>query len=108
VPGNADGPGAAAQRKEKKRQEAEQRRQLQPLREKISKAETALAGMHARQHELEQRLTEPGLYRPENKTELNDLLREKAHVDRASEALEHDWLEACEQLEAQQANIEAR
>jgi ATP-binding cassette subfamily F protein 3 len=108
VPGNGEGLSGAALRKEKKRQEAEQRRQLQPLREKISKAETALAGMHARQHELEQRLTEPGLYRPENKAELNDLLREKAHVDRASEALEHDWLEACEQLEAQQANIEAR
>jgi ATP-binding cassette subfamily F protein 3 len=108
VPGNADGPGGAALRKEKRRQEAEQRRQLQPLREKISKAEAALAGVHARQHELEQRLAEPGLYRPENKAELNDLLREKANVDRESEALEHEWLEACEQLEAQQANSETR
>jgi len=106
VPGNADGPGAAALRKEKKRQEAEQRRQLQPLREKITKAEAALAGVHARQHELEQRLAEPGLYRPENKTELNDLLREKADVDRESETLERGWLEACEQLEARQGGIE--
>jgi ATP-binding cassette subfamily F protein 3 len=81
---------------------------LQPLREKITKAEAALAGMHARQHELEQRLAEPGLYRPENKAELNVLLREKADVDRESEALEEVWLAACEQLEAQQANIEAR
>jgi ATP-binding cassette, subfamily F, member 3 len=102
VPGNADGPGGAALRKEKKRLEAEQRRQLQPLREKITRAEAALAGVHARQHELEQRLVEPGLYRPENKGELNDLLREKAGVDRESEALERDWLEASEQLEAQQ------
>ncbi len=102
VPGNADGPGGAALRKEKKRLEAEQRRQLQPLREKITRAETALSGMHARQHELEQRLADPGLYRSENKGELNDLLREKADVDRESEALERDWLEACEQLEARQ------
>jgi ATP-binding cassette subfamily F protein 3 len=108
VPGNADGPGGAIQRKEKKRQEAEMRRQLQPLREKISKAEAALAGVHARQHKLEQRLAETGLYRPENKAELNDLLREKADVDREIEALEHDWLEACEQLEARQADIETR
>jgi ATP-binding cassette subfamily F protein 3 len=103
IPGNGDGISAAARRKEKKRQEAEQRRQLQPLREKISKTETALAAVHARQHELEQRLAEPGLYRPESKAELNALLREKANVDRESERLERDWLEACEQLEAQQA-----
>jgi ATP-binding cassette subfamily F protein 3 len=108
VHGNTDGPGAAALRKEKKRQEAEQRRQLQPLREKVSKAETALTGMHARQHEVELRLADPGLYLPENKTVLNDLLREKADVDRKSEALEVEWLAACEQLEAQQAEIETR
>jgi hypothetical protein len=49
------------------------------------------------------RLAEPGLYRPENKVELNGLLREKADVDRYCGALERDWLEACEQLESQQA-----
>jgi ATP-binding cassette subfamily F protein 3 len=108
VPGNTGGQGAAVLRKEKKRLEAELRRQLQPLREKITRAETALAGMHARQHELEQRLAEPGLYRPEHKAELNALLREKADVDRESETLEEEWLAACEQLEAQQASIEAR
>jgi ATP-binding cassette, subfamily F, member 3 len=106
VPVNADGPGGAALRKEKKRREAEQRRRLQPLRERITRAEAALAGIHARLHELEQRLAEPGLYRQENKCELNDLLREKADVDRQSEVLERDWLEACEQLEARQGGIE--
>ena len=104
MPGNADGLSGAALRKEKKRQEAAQRRQLQPLREKISKAEAALAGVHARQHQLEQRLAEPGLYRPENKTELNGLLREKADVDRECEAQERDWLDACEELEARQSD----
>ena len=103
VPGNAEGLSGAALRKEKKRQEAEHRRQLQPLRRKITAAEAALAGVHARQHELEMRLAEPGLYRPENKTELNGLLREKADLDRECEVLERDWLEACEQLESRQA-----
>jgi hypothetical protein len=68
--------------------------------------EAALAGLHARQHELEQCLAEPGLYRLENNARLNDLLREKADVDRESDALERDWLEACEQLEARQGGIE--
>ena len=53
-------------------------------------------------------LAEPGLYRPENKSELNALLREKADVDRESETLEEEWLAACEQLEAQQTGIESR
>jgi ATP-binding cassette subfamily F protein 3 len=106
--GAADGPGGAALRKEKKRQEAEQRRQLQPLREQISRAETVLAGVHARQHALERRLAEPELYQPENKAELNALLREKAELGRQGAALEEEWLAACEQLEARQAAIETR
>ena len=104
--GNAEGPGSAAQRKEKKRQEADQRRQLQPLHEKISKAEAALAGVHARQHELEQRLAGPEIYLPVNKAELNDLLREKAELNRRSEVLEGEWLVACEQLESRQGDVE--
>jgi len=102
APANNDAASGAAVRKERKRQEAEQRRQLQPLRQRITTAEAALAGVHARQHDLERRLAETGLYRPENKTELNGVLREKADVDRECEALERDWLEACERLEAQQ------
>ncbi len=102
APANTDAASGAAVRKERKRQEAEQRRQLQPLRQRITTAEAALAGVHARQHDLEQRLAEPRLYRPENKTELNGVLREKADVDRECEGLERDWLEACERLEAQQ------
>jgi ATP-binding cassette subfamily F protein 3 len=102
VPASTDSPDGAARRKERRRQEAEQRRQLQPLREKISKLEAALAVMHARQHELEQCLADPGLYRLEDKCRLTALLREKADIDRESEALEGEWLEACELLEARQ------
>jgi ATP-binding cassette subfamily F protein 3 len=108
APGNGEAVGGTGQRKEKKRQEAEQRRQLQPLREKIARAEAALAGVHARQHELERRLADPELYQPQNKLELNALLQEKAELDRRSEALEGEWLAACEQLEARQADIETR
>jgi ATP-binding cassette subfamily F protein 3 len=81
APGNTDAVSGAAVRKERKRQEAEQRRQLQPLRQKITTAEAALAGVHAQQHDLERRLAEPGLYRPETRP-TEHLLREKADVDR--------------------------
>jgi ATP-binding cassette subfamily F protein 3 len=105
APGNGESVCGAALRKEKKRQEAEQRRQLQPLRERIAKAEAALASVHARRHELERRLAESNLYLPANKTELNTVLIEKAELDRQGKSLEGEWLAACEQLEAQQGAI---
>ena len=105
APGNGATVCGAALRKEKKRQEAEQRRQLQPLRERIAKAEAALASVHARRHELERRLAESNLYLPANKTELNTVLIEKAELDRQGESLEGEWLAACEQLEAWQSDI---
>jgi ATP-binding cassette, subfamily F, member 3 len=98
----AAGANSALARKEQKRLEAEQRKQLQPLRDRIRKAEASLAKLHARQHELEQQLADPDLYSAGNKPRLNELLREKADVDQQIAALESDWLEACEQLEAQQ------
>jgi len=107
APENGEFPGGAARRKEKKRQEAEQRRQLQPLRERIAKTEAALDAVHTRGSELERRLAESGLYLPENKTELNTLLMEKAELDRQCEVLEGEWLTACEQLEARQAGVES-
>jgi ATP-binding cassette subfamily F protein 3 len=107
TPGNGESPGGATRRREKKRQEADQRRQLLPLREKIAKTEAALAGVHARHHELERRLAEADLYLPENKSELSVLLQEKAELDRQGESLEGEWLAACEQLEARQGDIGA-
>jgi ATP-binding cassette subfamily F protein 3 len=104
VTGNADGMGGAALRREKRRQEAEQRRQLQPLRHKVTRAEAALEGVHARQHDLEQRLAASELYRTENKSELNALLLEKAEIDRQCAVLEREWLDACEALESRQAD----
>ena len=92
--------GSAAERKEKRRLEAEQRQRLQPLRSRVTATETALARLHARQTELEVNLADPALYSEENKAQLKALLLEKADLDGRCEALESDWLEACEQLEA--------
>jgi len=93
---------SAAARKDRKRQEAEQRRQLQPLRRKISDAEHALAQLHARQEQLQQRLAEPAIYADDNKVQLKALLMEKAELDSRCETLEMQWLQDCEQLESLQ------
>ena len=95
---------SAAARKKKRRLQAEQRKQLQPLRDKVSDAETALEILHARQSELERSLAEPGLYNEENKVRMKALLLEKAEVDRQCENAESEWLEVSEQLERAQVS----
>jgi ATP-binding cassette subfamily F protein 3 len=100
-----DAPAAltgAAVRKEKKRQEAERRRQLQPLRTRISEAEAALAQLHARQEQLQATLAEPDIYVEAHKARLKALLLEKAELDNRCEALESQWVEDCEELETLQ------
>ncbi|MGD2055321.1 MAG: ATP-binding cassette domain-containing protein [Gammaproteobacteria bacterium] len=91
--------GSAAARRDQRRQEAERRSRLQPLRNRIREMERALAGLHARQSAIEHNLAEPGLYQAENKEQLKTLLREKAALDGQCTALEAEWLVTCERLE---------
>ncbi|MDT8386007.1 MAG: ATP-binding cassette domain-containing protein [Thiogranum sp.] len=98
-----DGINSAAARKEKKRLEAERRRQLQPLRNKVGKAETELEKLHARQAELENRLTDQAIYTAERKAELQSLLLEKADLDTRCAAVELEWMTVSEELEALRA-----
>ena len=97
---------SAAARKEKKRLQAEQRRQLQPLRNRVNTAEAALEKLHARQRQLEASLADPGLYSEENKDQLKVLLLEKTDVDGQCERMELEWLELFEQLEAVQGSLQ--
>jgi len=94
----------ADSRKEQKRREAEQRKQLQPLRKKLDKAEAALDTLHERQSELEAQLASAELYTDENREQLKGLLREKADVDSDCEVAEAEWMEAAEAVEAAAAD----
>jgi len=96
------GQGAAAIRKQQKRDEAELRKRLQPLRRQVSKAETALDKAHAEQAALQERLADNDLYAEHNKALLKDLLMEKAALDAQCDQLEQDWMEASEALEQMQ------
>ncbi len=99
--GKAEAPARSMDsRKAQKRREAEQRKQLQPLRKALDRAETQLEALHAQQMELQTRLAAPELYADENRDQLKLLLREKADVDSACELAEVDWMEAAELLES--------
>ena len=92
--------GSAADRKERKRREAEQRNLLNPLRKKLAAAEKTLGEMQTRQKELENELAAPDLYTPERKTELKTLLSEKAAIDVQYSAQEEIWMGLYQRVES--------
>ncbi len=89
-----------AARRERRQQEAEQRRLLQPLRRELEALERELEQLARQQKQLEQQLAEPGIYASEQKGELKRILAEKAEIDRTIRAREARWLEVGEAVDA--------
>jgi ATP-binding cassette subfamily F protein 3 len=92
----------ASARKDRKRQQAEQRKKLQPLRRQLEKSEQAMEMLLDRQQELDEILSDSKLYTESEKNKLKQLLKEKGDVDRDLADCEQRWLALSEQLEAAQ------
>jgi len=86
-------------KKERKRIEAENRKQLQPLRNKIKKAEQQMEQLEEKQTELEKILADADIYSAGNKDKLQKTLQEKSEVDKSFASAENDWLQFSEELE---------
>lgn len=80
-------------RKQQRKNDAERRKRLKPLLNRLKKAEQTVEKYHAEQITLEQQLTEPDLYLDVNKDSLKNLLTHKITVDSVLEAAEEEWLE---------------
>jgi ATP-binding cassette subfamily F protein 3 len=100
IRGTPQGDHTASARKDRKRQQAEQRRRLQPLKNELKKLEQQIAALQQQQQTLELQLADSTLYDTNRKTELRSRLADKADVDRQLEAAETRWLELGEQIEA--------
>lgn len=96
----ADKAHSATYRKDRKRLEAEQRRKLQPLRNKLNRLEKELEQLAEKQMDLEQDLAKPENYDESNKAKLKELLSDKADIDRSLNDTEEAWLLAGEELES--------
>jgi ATP-binding cassette subfamily F protein 3 len=94
---------SATERKARKRDEAAQRKQLQPLRQQLQRWEKQMEQLSAQQAELATQLGEPDIYDDGNRDRLKTLLADKAKIDSALEEAEAEWLAAAEQLEQAQA-----
>jgi ATP-binding cassette subfamily F protein 3 len=96
----------AATRKQRRREEAEIRNKLSPLRRRLEKAEAALSELHAQESDLTLKLGDAGIYNAADKSELRALLDTQRNVKRALCEQEEEWMAACEALEALESALE--
>jgi ATP-binding cassette subfamily F protein 3 len=95
-----DDPAKTANKKQQRREQAEQRKRLKPLNDKVRQVESALEAKRSRLTELEERLADESIYAdPNRKDELTRLMKDQAAVRSIIESLELEWLEASERLE---------
>ncbi len=86
-------------RRDIRREDARRRQALRPLKQALSAAEEKVARLSRSRSALEEKLADPSLYQPEVKQQLQELLLEKAELDRQLTLAEKAWLEAEEKLE---------
>jgi ATP-binding cassette subfamily F protein 3 len=103
-PLSGDKAHSANSRRDRKRQEAQRRRQQQPLRSRFRQLEAQLEALGKQQGELEQALAQSELYDDTNKERLRRLMTEKADLDRRLADTEEAWMEMGERLEAEDYN----
>jgi ATP-binding cassette subfamily F protein 3 len=101
--GGADRQGG--QRRQQRRDKAEQRRALQPLRSRLKTLEQDLERLEGRRQELDHTLAAPDLYAPEAKPRLLALLEEQRRIGAELGVTESEWLTLGEELERLQAEL---
>jgi ATP-binding cassette subfamily F protein 3 len=95
-----DEPARPLNKKQQRQEQAEQRRRLKPLQDKVRQVEKELASNRTRLTELEARLADETMYTdPHRKDELTQVIQDQAAVKSVVESLEWEWLEASEKLE---------
>jgi len=94
-----------AERKQQKRQQAEMRKQLSPLKKAITKHEKDIDVWQAKLDQLELELAQPSLYAAENKAKLKDLLAQQTEASSQHQISEELWLEQQDELETLSASL---
>ncbi|MGC9456130.1 MAG: ABC-F family ATP-binding cassette domain-containing protein [Halothiobacillaceae bacterium] len=90
---------AAADRRSERRQAAERRATLRPLKVRRDKLEAQLAEVALELEQIEAEMADPALYAGEQRGRLVELSRRQAALVEAQERIELEWLEVSDQLE---------
>jgi ATP-binding cassette, subfamily F, member 3 len=91
------------QRKQRKREQAERRNRLSPLRAEVARCEARIAELERRRQEIEAELASPDIYGEQAKRRLQELLKLQAQLRRDLQAGEEAWVAASEKLDAELA-----
>jgi ATP-binding cassette subfamily F protein 3 len=100
-------PETAESRKHRKREEAERRNKLTPLRAAIEKSERDMDRLTRERAEVETALAAPDIYSDAAKDRLRKLMDQQARLTRELEQAETQWLENTERLESETRNASA-
>lgn len=95
---------SAQARKERKREAAERRKQLQPLKRTLDKLEKQVDQLTTANEKIEAELADPNLYDAVNKDKLKALLLEQSTTTQALADAEDAWMEAQEAYEVAAAD----
>ncbi len=99
--GRNDAPANSAQsKKEQKRLDAEKRKLLQPLKNKLTKLEKQMDKLTHEKEKLETLLASPDIYDEAKKEQLKDLLQQQVKVVQSLDDTEEQWMELSEELES--------
>ena len=90
---------AGISNKERKQIEAEKRKQTLPLRKKIKQLEDEMAKISKKLTVINEQLSDSEIYAENNKQKLQQLLLDKAELDKRHETNELNWLDNVEELE---------
>jgi ATP-binding cassette subfamily F protein 3 len=100
----AASPGhSATARKEKRRDQAARRARIKPLQNRVDKLDRQLEQATRSLEEVESELADPGLYESDQAERLQRLLARQTELKQSLEAIEYDWMDAAQALEAEQA-----
>ncbi|HEY6642107.1 ATP-binding cassette domain-containing protein [Povalibacter sp.] len=90
---------SAEQKKQRKREEAEQRNRLSGLRSQIARLEKDMTKLQTELSAIESALAEPEIYQEQGKPRLLQLLDSQKTLKRKLDDIESAWLEESEKLE---------
>ncbi len=97
---------SAADRKARKREEAEIRRKLSPLKKTADKLELQLEKIQTKLAATEEALSDPDIYQDSKKDKLKELLASQTDLKNQAEETEEQWMEAMEAFEALKEQLE--
>lgn len=86
-------------RKEKRRQAAEHRESLKPLKRELAQLETQLEKLQLEKSHIEQRLTDSTLYDTNSKQQIIESQKSLSAINKEITSLEERWLNVSEEIE---------